>query len=30
MDRGQKADTWYYPEENTDPLEWPNLDYLIY
>jgi len=30
MDRGQKADTWYYPEENYDPLEWPNLDYLIY
>jgi hypothetical protein len=21
MDRGQKADTGYYPEENTDPLE---------
>jgi len=30
MDRGQLADTGYYPEENYDPLEWPNLDYLIY
>lgn len=30
MDRGQKADTSYPPESNYDPLEQPNLDYLIY
>lgn len=30
VDRGQLADTAYYPEENYDPMEWPNLDYLIY
>ena len=30
VDRGQLADTWYLPEDNHDPMEQPNLDYLIY